>query len=103
MISFIRYSKQPYWPGRDEPKPSDDDIMVGDYDGDGGGLWEFAIRQHIFGTGHAAVRVEMFQDSVQALAEPLVVSAIRALKGCRTLDDAELRLSAAGILPKPGK
>lgn len=95
MISFIRYSKQPYW--RPSLRPQDDDIMVADYDADGGCAWEFAVRQYVFGTANASIRVEMFQDSLQALENLELVKALRSLKGCRTLDEVELRLAAAGI------
>lgn len=95
MISFIRYSKQSYWP--ESYKPDRDDILVADYDDEGGCTWEAAVRQHVFFNGDAVLRVEIYGGSLIALDEPLVVKALRSLKGCRTLDEAELRLVAAGI------
>jgi hypothetical protein len=96
--SFIRLSKQWYWEANRAAGASDE-IMVGLYHAEGGCSWEFAITEHAIERG--AVRVEIFEDALKALRLPRVVEALHALEGCRSLDEAEIRLAANGIQPRP--
>jgi len=94
MLTFTRFSKQWYWENhRKHFKDFKDNIFVIDRCSNGGCKWEFMIRQYDFGIDDTqAVRIEMFDDGVTSLKNSRVVKMLVDLKGCSTLDNAEIIL-----------
>ena len=88
-IIYFRASKQTYWRSL-QKQGLPDDIMVG---GDNV-PWEFGIRTV---DGVPGVRVEMFDDAVDSLNCLQIVSALKDLKGCESLDAVEEVLNEHGI------
>ena len=88
MLQFRRFSKQWYW---DANRNSGcvDDIMIGNYYQDDGCDWEFSIKEFQFRGSDSSIKLAIFSDAVLALSNPIIIKAMTALEGCKTLNEAE--------------